>query len=358
MMDPLSEILRSVRLAGGVFLEARFTAPWCVSACISSMIGKAFLSKPSQLVAYHYIVEGELQLSFEGQPPVAARAGEIIMFPNNEGHMLSSGPGVAPVSTEQLVGEAAEGGLMRIDHGGGGTPTRIICGFLALEDDYHPLVATLPRCLKVDVRQGASSQWIEAATRFAAAELAREQIPPKCEALSPQGFARATDSGAYPDRRSGSTSPEYAPGRTASSVVVAKLAELLFVEAVRQHVASHGEQEIGWLRGLKDPYVGRALALLHDDIGKTWSAEDLAREVALSRSAFVERFSASVGMPPARYAALWRLQTAKRHLRETQKSVAQIAYAVGYESEEAFSRAFKRAFGLPPAHWRDQPAVT
>jgi len=320
MMDPLSEILRSVRLAGGVFLEARFTAPWCVSACISSMIGKAFLSKPSQLVAYHYIVEGELQLSFEGQPPVAARAGEIIMFPNNEGHMLSSGPGVAPVSTEQLVGEAAEGGLMRIDHGGGGTPTRIICGFLALEDDYHPLVATLPRCLKVDVRQGASSQWIEAATQFAAAELAK--------------------------------------GRTASSMVVAKLAELLFVEAVRQHVASHGEQEIGWLRGLKDPYVGRALALLHDDIGKTWSAEDLAREVALSRSAFVERFSASVGMPPARYAALWRLQTAKRHLRETQKSVAQIAYAVGYESEEAFSRAFKRAFGLPPAHWRDQPAVT
>lgn len=320
MMDALSDILRSVRLAGGVFLEARFTAPWCVTACVSSMIGKPFLSKPAQLVAYHYIVEGELQLGFEGQPPVTARAGEIIMFPRNEGHMLSSGPGVAAVSTEELVCEAAEGGLMRIEHGGGGRPTHIICGFLALEDDYHPLIATLPRCLKIDVRNGGSSQWIEAATRFAAAELA--------------------------------------VGRTASSVVVAKLAELLFVEAVRQHAASHGEQQSGWLRGLKDPYVGRALALLHDDIGKTWSAEDLAREVALSRSAFVERFSASVGMPPARYAALWRLQTAKRHLRETPKTIAQVAYAVGYESEEAFSRAFKRAFGLPPAHWRDQPVAT
>jgi len=142
-------------------------------------------------------------------------------------------------------------------------------------------------------------------------------------------------------------------GALASSGVMARLSELLFVEAVRNYASSLSEAETGWLKGVTDSHVGRALALIHSDIAKPWSAEALAKEVALSRSAFMERFAALIGMPPMRYLKTWRLQTARLQLRETQVTIAQLAHAVGYESEEAFSRAFKREFGLSPAHWRE-----
>ena len=114
------------------------------------------------------------------------------------------------------------------------------------------------------------------------------------------------------------------------------------------------EEEVGWLKGLKDPHIGRALALIHHEVSAPWSAEALAKEVALSRSAFVERFTSLVGVPPIRYLTVWRLQIAKLNLRETRETIAQLAHSVGYDSEEAFSRAFKREFGLSPARWRDQ----
>jgi AraC-like DNA-binding protein len=174
----------------------------------------------------------------------------------------------------------------------------------------------LPRVLKLDVRQGTSRDWIEASVRFAASELAE--------------------------------------GRLASSSVMSRLSEVLLVEAVRHYASTLPAKQVGWLRGVSDPHVGRALALIHNDIGVSWSAEALAREVALSRSAFMERFAALVGMPPMRYLTAWRLQTAKLQLRETRKTVTQLAHSVGYESEEAFSRAFKREFGLSPARWRER----
>jgi transcriptional regulator GlxA family with amidase domain len=141
-----------------------------------------------------------------------------------------------------------------------------------------------------------------------------------------------------------------------SSSVMSRLSETLLVEAVREYSSTLPENETGWLSGLRDPYVGRALALIHGNIGKDWMTEDLAKEVALSRSAFVERFTSVVGLPPIRYLTVWRLRTAKLHLREKRASIAQLAHAVGYQSEEAFSRAFKREFGVSPAHWRDRSA--
>jgi len=150
---------------------------------------------------------------------------------------------------------------------------------------------------------------------------------------------------------------ELTEGRFASSSVMSRLSELLFVEAVRQYSATPGDQDAGWLKGLEDPRVGRALALIHRSISCAWSAESLAKEVSMSRSAFVQRFTKLMGMPPIRYLTLWRLQTAKLHLRETQKTIAQLAHSIGYESEQAFSRAFKREFGLPPARWRDQQSM-
>ena len=178
--------------------------------------------------------------------------------------------------------------------------------------------STLPKALKIDMRGGASREWIEASVRFAASELSQ--------------------------------------GRLASSSVITRLSESLLTEAVRQYASTLSEEDVGWLKGVKDPHIGRALALIHHKLDAPWSAEALAREVALSRSAFVERFSSFVGMPPIRYLTFWRLQTAKLSLRETRKTIAQLAYSVGYESEEAFSRAFKREFGAPPARWREMHA--
>lgn len=316
MLDPLSEVLRSVRLTGGVFLDVRLTAPWCVISELTAEHCRPFLAKPARLISYHVNLAGEFLLWVEGEPVMQVGAGEIVLLPRNDVQTLASAPGLAPVHGGSLVQPSPGGGLARIVHGGGGELTHMVCGFLGSEEIYNPLLATLPRVLKLDVREGTSRDWIEASVRFAAYELAE--------------------------------------GRLASSSVMSRLSEVLLVEAVRHYAATLPDNEVGWLRGLRDPHVGRALALIHNDLRTPWSAEALAREVALSRSAFMDRFATLVGTPPMRYLTAWRLQSAKLQLRETRKSVGQLAHAVGYESEEAFSRAFKREFGLSPARWRDR----
>lgn len=317
-MDPLSEVLRSVRLTGGVFLDVRLTAPWCVISELTAEDCKPFLAKPAQLISYHVNLEGKFLLSVEGERAIEVRAGEIVLLPRNDVQTLASAPGLTPVHGASLVQPSPDGGLARVVHGGGGALTHMVCGFLGSQEVYNPLLAGLPRVLKLDIREGTARDWIEASVRFAASELAE--------------------------------------GRLASSSVMSRLSEVLLVEAVRQYASTLPAEEVGWLKGLGDPHVGRALALIHNDIGAPWSADLLAKEAALSRSAFMERFTTLVGTPPMRYVTAWRLQTAKLQLRETRKTVGQLAHAVGYESEEAFSRAFKREFGLSPAHWRESLA--
>ncbi|BBF92030.1 AraC family transcriptional regulator [Blastochloris tepida] len=315
-MDPLSDVLRSVRLTGGIFLDSRFTAPWCVTAKITAEDYLSFLSSASQVIAYHVVFEGRLLLSVECEPPLVVNAGEVVLLPRNDLHTLASAAGLEPVSARDLIQVSPDGGLARIFHGGGGDATRLVCGFLGSEETSNPLIATLPRVLKLDLHQVSSWDWIEASVRFAAGELAAGKLP--------------------------------------TSSVLSRLSELLFVEAVRHYSSTHTDHDLGWLRGLRDPYVGRALAIIHRDIRAPWSVEALAKAVALSRSAFVERFTALVGVPPIRYLTVCRLQAAKQHLRDSAKTVCQLAHAVGYESEEAFSRAFKREFGLSPVQWRDR----
>ena len=318
-MDPLSDVLRTVRLTGSVFLSGHFTAPWCISVKITANeCARHLPTLPAQIICYHVVVEGQLLVGVDSEPPVEVSAGEVVLFPQNAPHILADRRGVQPISASELIERSPDGGLSRIVHGGGGVATRIVCGFLASEDSYNPLFSTLPKALKIDVRGDASREWIEASVRFAANELAE--------------------------------------GRLASSSVLTRLSESLLTEAVRQYASTLAEEEVGWLKGFKDPHIGRALALIHHQLSAPWSAEALAREVALSRSAFVERFSSLVGIPPIRYLTFWRLQTAKLNLRETRKTIAQLAYSVGYESEEAFSRAFKREFGAPPARWREMQA--
>lgn len=312
--DPLSELLRTVRLTGAVFLDSRFSEPWSVATRLTPEV-LPFMTNAAQIIAYHYVIKGSLYLSVAGEQAIRVRAGEIVLLPRNDPHILSSGMGLKAVSARDLVQPSAEGGLDRIVHGGGGAATNIVCGFLGNDEASNPLIATLPRVLTLDVREVASRDWIEASMRYAANE-----------------------------RAAGSA--EMVTG-------LARLSEALLVEAVRRYAAGLGGTETGWLKGLHDPQVGRALSLMHQDIGASWSIDALANRVAMSRSAFVERFTSLVGLPPMRYLTEWRLRTASLLLRESQKSVGQVGYEVGYASEEAFSRAFKRRFDVSPGRWRD-----
>ena len=316
MIDPLSEVLRSVRLTGGIFLDARFTAPWSVHTQILAKDCETFAVKPSLLIAYHFVIAGKLLLSVDGEPTTEVRAGEIVLLPRNDVHTLASDAGLVPTSARHLIQPSADGGLAKILHGGGGEPAQIVCGFLGSEETYNPLIAALPRVLKLDIRDGVARDWIEASVRYAAGELTA--------------------------------------GRFASSSLMSRLSELLFVEAMRQYSVTSVDQDGGWLKGVADPQIGRALAAIHHNIRLSWTADSLARAASMSRSAFVDRFTTLVRMPPIRYLTIWRLQAAKVSLRETRKPIDQIALEVGYGSGEAFSRAFKRKFGLSPARWRER----
>jgi len=313
-MDALSDVLRLVRLTGGVFLEAEFTAPWAVRSQVEPADCQPYLSPACHVMAFHYVLAGQLTLTRAGDEPRTAGAGEIILLPGNDVHHLGSSSRVRPVDAGGLIQPPEKGGLARITHGGGGERTAIICGFLGTDAPVNPLLSILPPLLTFDVRSSTAGDWVDGAFRFAAREL---------------GAARA-----------------------GAGSVVSRLAELLLVEAVRSYIADLPPGQTGWLAGLNDPAVGRGLALLHADPARHWSAEDLARAVGMSRSTFTERFTKLVGQPPITYLTRWRLQVAAIRLRDAAASIAKTGHEVGYESEAAFNRAFKREFGVPPAAWR------
>lgn len=313
-MDALSDVLRVTRLSGGVFLEAEFTAPWCISGKVSPDDCKPFLLVPGHVIASHYIVAGRMQLQAEGSDPLEVGAGEIVLLPHNHAHTFGSALDPAPVPARDIIQPPQDGGLMRIVHGGGGASTHILCGYLACDAPFGPLLAALPPALKLDVRSAVSGAWIESSFRFAASQIAA--------------------------------------GRPGSTTVIAKLSELLFVEAVSRYFASLPAERRGWQAGLCDPQIGRALALLHARPAEPWTADSLALEIGMSRSVFAERFSSLVGQPPIQYLTMWRMYLAAQQLREGRGNVAQIGFSIGYESEAAFGRAFKRQFGTSPGTWR------
>ena len=314
-MDALSDVLRVARLTGGVFLHAEFTAPWCVATRVSPELCAPFLRPAAHLIPYHYVVEGELRASVEGGAPQALRAGEMVIFPRNDAHVMGSDLGLPPVFGRDIIIPPEHGGLHTIRHGGGGTPTRLVCGYLGCDGAQgNPILATLPPAMKLRVEETGSAEWIRSTFQYAANELA--------------------------------------VGRPGSETVLAKLSELLFVEAVRRYVEDLPAHQTGWLAGLRDPPVARALALMHGDIARHWSVDELGREAGLSRSALADRFTRLIGMAPMHYLGHWRMQVAAQKLKDTSASLAQIAELVGYESEAAFSRAFKKAFGRAPATWR------
>lgn len=317
-MDPLSDVLRSMRLTGGIFLDAELTAPWCLTSSVTEEDCGPFGDVPHNIVSWHYVEAGCMHLQVAGAPPVTVEKGEIVLLPHNDKHLIGSDLGLPPADADELI-QPVPGGLARMVHGGGGERTRIVCGFLGNDMPGDPILAILPPVLKLEAPGGPTGEWIESTFRFAAAILAG--------------------------------------GGERSAAVLGKLAELLLEEAVHRHLASLPNREKGWLAGLRDPVIGRALAVLHRNLGQPWTTETLAAEIGMSRSAFAARFTELVGEPPMRYLGKWRLTFAARRLIDTRDPVAGIAFEAGYESEAAFNRAFKRNFGAPPATWRrEQPA--
>lgn len=313
-MDALSDVLRVVRLSGGVFLDAKFTAPWCISARVGPEDCRYTAEPPASVIAFHYVIEGRLLLQVEGDAPVEVASGALVLLPRNDTHTIASEPGLQPVDGDALVALQSDGGLARIEHGGGGAATRIVCGFVGCDAMRHPLVEALPRVFTLDLNGKPCAEWVAASFRYAAQEVAA--------------------------------------GRAGSETVLGKLSELLFVEAVRGYVDTLPAERRGWLAALRDPAIGRALALLHSRPAHAWTTEELAIAVALSRSAFADRFVQLLGVPPIGYLTSWRMQLAAARLRDTHRPIAQIAAETGYESEATFARAFKREMGVSPGRYR------
>jgi len=317
-MDALSDVLKSVHLEGAVFLNAEFTAPWCVRGESGMEMHKHHLAPAEHMVFFHFLTEGRCKVRLnETGEVIEVNGGDLVLFPQDDRHVMGTDLQLAPLGEEGTgtPDVAAEPDFIQIRYGGGGASTRFVCGYLLCNRSMcRPLFEALPRMLRIPIGDGHASA------------LLRELL---------QAGVRA--------------SLESRPG-TASTL--AKLAELMFIEAMRRYVESLPPEGKGWLAGLRDAHVGRALALLHADPGRAWTVDDLAHEVALSRSALAERFTNIVGESPMQYLTRWRLALAAQMLRTGKEPITRIAERSGYESEASFNRAFKREFGMPPAGWR------
>jgi AraC-like DNA-binding protein len=316
-MDALSDVLRVAQLSGGVFLNAEFSAPWCITARMAPEMCAPFLGSSVHFIPYHYVVAGELHVALQDEEPVLLRAGECVLFARNDLHFMGSDLGVRATSVREILAGRQGVGPHRIRYGGGGAVTRLICGYLGSASARgNPVFASLPSLMHIRTSGSGSTDWFRAMFEYAASELAIGQ-----------------------------------PG---SDTVLAKLSEVLFVEAVRRYTQQLPAGETGWLAGLRDQPVARALALMHGNISRNWDVDCLAGEVGLSRSALADRFVRVLGLAPMQYLAQWRMQVAAQSLKRAALPLSRVAEQVGYESAAAFSRAFKKSFGTAPASWRRQ----
>jgi len=316
--DALSDLLRTVRLTGATFFDVAATEPWVAEQPPPEMILPKILPGADHLIAYHVVTEGRCFASIVGGQAIALGAGEVVVFAHGDPHVMSSSPGMRadPVAPDALDAATVSQLPFFMNYGGNGpASTKLVCGFLACDaGPFNPLLENLPRVIKAGDPQGSDAGWLGQFIRFAVMESA--------------------------EKRAGGES------------VLAKLSELMFIEVVRRHLENLPPEQAGWLAGLRDPFVGKVLSLMHAAPANSWTIEELARQVGLSRSALAERFADLVGSPPMQYLAKWRMQIASELLSGGNTNVATIAAEIGYESEAAFSRAFKKMVGVPPSDWR------
>ncbi len=313
-MDVLSDVLRTIRLEGALFLNGEMHAPWCFKVPPGAHIAQLVRPGAQRLAICHLVLQGQCWTQIEGEEPIRVQAGEVVALPLGDAHVLGSGLQHAAVDIDHVVSPQPTG-LERIRYGGDGEPTILICSWFAYEGDApSAMMQNLPRLFTTSLRKRPAGPWIEQSVNFV-----------------------LTDAAA---------------GRPGSEMVQAKVAEVLFAEVLRGYIETMPANNPGWLAGLRDPAVSRCLALMHGDPSRAWTVDALATEIHVSRSVLAERFAELVGAPPMQYLTRWRMILAAGALRSEQTTLARIAEGAGYESEAAFSRAFKREYGVAPGTWR------
>ena len=317
-MDAFSEILSGVKLSGAVFFSAEFSAPWGFSTPPSRVMRDRWAPDAAHLVLYHLRIEGSGIAEMNDGRAVPLGPGEVVIFPHGDPHHMRSGTDTQPPFPNYGISAKIEArDLSPLRAGGGGAVSRFVCGYMTCDPHLsRPILNGLPSVFKVNVRADSSGHWLENSILH----LVEEAVS----------------------------------GRVGSEAMLAKLSEALFVDTLRRYVDSLPEQQNGWLAGARDPIVGKSLALLHGRVAEPWTIAGLADEVGISRSALVERFSRYLSEPPMAYLTRWRLQLAAQSLQKTSRGVADIASDIGYQSEAAFSRAFRREFGQPPGQYRSE----
>jgi AraC-like DNA-binding protein len=325
-LDALSDVLRAVRLTGAVFFLLDASSPWVVEVPDGAALAPHVLPRAQCVVSYHVVTRGVGWGALQDGESVRLEAGDVLVLPHGDPYVMSIAPGVrgGPDRHELLafMRELATGRLpfTIVEGGGGSERLHAVCGFLGCDvRPFNPLMAALPRLLHLRRAARSASDPLTQLVEFTVAE-------------------------------------SRAPRAGGESIRV-RLSELMFVEVVRRYLSELPGEQRGWLAGLRDPIVGRALALLHQQPAHPWTLEALANEVGASRSTLAERFTHLVGHPPMHYLTRWRMQVAARLLADGQAKVSAVALEVGYDSEAAFSRAFKKDAGVPPATWRERYAA-
>ncbi len=314
--DVLSDVLRAVRLTGAVYFDFELSSPWVAEAPPSRELAPKVMPGAQRVIEYHLVARGACWGNAVGQEPIRLLEGDLIVFPQGDAHVLSSAPGMrGGPDMKQFARPFTPLPLFYELGGGGPERTRVVCCFLGCDErPYNPLLTALPAVIHLSAgAQKSATAWLRTLLASAAKESKSE--------------------------------------RAGGENVLARLSERTFVETIRQYLETLPPTQTGWLAGLRDPVVGQALAALHGEASEPWTVEGLARQVGVSRSVLAERFTEMVGQPPMQYLALWRMQLAS-HLLAEGGHVAAVAGAVGYESEAAFSRAFKKLVGQSPATWR------
>ena len=320
--DTLSDVLEVVRLTGALFFLVEARTPWVSEAPASTDLVPVILPRAEHIVSYHVISQGTCWCESSGHPPLKLESGDVLLVPHGDAYQLASACGLRTGwSLDDTLGwfrSMATGQLPFVvtEGGNGSERLKIVCGFLGCDAlPFNPVLSTLPALLRVRLH-GDSRSRLNALLEFAVAEANR--------------------------------------ARPGSRSVLLRTAELMFVEVLRSHLTTSSDDGPSWLSGLCDPVVGRALARLHADPARAWTLPELARDVGASRSVLAERFAMLVGQPPMLYLARWRMQLAASRLAAGAAPVSAVAADVGYESEAAFCRAFKKVAGITPASWRNR----
>lgn len=314
-MDVLSEVLKVVKLDGALFFNAELSAPWCLREPSSEEFAPLLSAPAGHVVIYHYVMEGRGFAKLPNGQRVDLFENDIVVFPHGDHHFLGNGWPEKPVDARTAFARNLSEGLKLARHGAGGEITRLVCGYLVCEAKLSDIfLSGLPNMLKVHISDDASGQWLRDSIRYSV------------------GDGGTSDAG--------------------RSLVIAKLSELLFVETLRRFIQSLPEGQTGWLAGARDPIIGKAMALLHREPSHGWTISELATRVGLSRTRLAERFRYFLADSPMAYLTKWRLKLGAESLIASDAGISEIAAAVGYGSESAFNRAFKREYRCPPAQYR------